>query len=61
MAFGDESLRMSEITQVIDAIAERTGFPNRHHFIRVFKGVTGESPALFRQRHGEGGLGRKTA
>jgi len=52
---------MSEITQVIDAIAERTGFPNRHHFIRVFKGVTGESPALFRQRHGEGGLGRKTA
>ena len=43
----------------IDVIAERTGFPNRHHFSRVFKAVTGESPAQFRQRHGEGGLGRK--
>lgn len=41
----------------IDQIAEATGFPNRNYFSRVFKAVAGESPALFRERHGEGALG----
>jgi AraC family transcriptional regulator, arabinose operon regulatory protein len=36
----------------IDDIAERTGFPNRAYLSRVFKKVTGESPAQFRRRHG---------
>ncbi len=50
-----------ETAESIDAIAERTGFPNRHHFSRVFKATTGEPPAQFRLRHGEEGFGRKTA
>jgi AraC family transcriptional regulator of arabinose operon len=36
----------------VEQIAERAGFPNRHYFSRVFKSVTGESPALFRSKHG---------
>jgi YesN/AraC family two-component response regulator len=36
----------------VEQIAERTGFPNRHYFSRVFKHVTSESPALFRAKHG---------
>ena len=36
----------------IDEIAEKTGFPNRAYFSRVFKRVTGESPAAFRRKHG---------
>jgi transcriptional regulator GlxA family with amidase domain len=35
----------------IDAIAEQTGFPNRAHFSRVFKQVTGAAPAGFRRQH----------
>ena len=35
----------------LEAIAERTGFPNRAYFSRVFKQVTAESPAAFRRRH----------
>lgn len=34
----------------IEAIAERTGFPNRAYFSRVFQKVTGESPAGFRRK-----------
>ncbi|HPA19776.1 MAG TPA: AraC family transcriptional regulator [Verrucomicrobiae bacterium] len=48
-----------ETDESIDAIAARTGFLNRHHFSRVFKGTTGESPAMFRHRHGEGALARE--
>jgi len=36
----------------IEQIAERAGFPNRHYFGRVFKRVTGDSPAHFRRKHG---------
>jgi len=36
----------------IEQIAEQAGFPNRHYFSRVFKQVTGESPAHFRRKHG---------
>jgi AraC-like DNA-binding protein len=35
----------------IDTIAEHTGFPNRAYFSRVFKQVTGVSPAAFRSSH----------
>jgi AraC-like DNA-binding protein len=35
----------------LEQIAERTGFPNRHYFSRVFKQVTGDSPAHFRVKH----------
>lgn len=42
-----------ETADSIDAIAARTGYSNRHHFSRIFKGATGESPARFRLRHRE--------
>lgn len=35
----------------IDEIAEKTGFPNRAYFSRVFKQITGEAPAGFRRTH----------
>jgi AraC family transcriptional regulator, arabinose operon regulatory protein len=35
----------------IEEVAERTGFPNRAYLSRVFKRITGESPAEFRRRH----------
>lgn len=35
----------------IDQVADKTGFPNRAYFSRVFKRVTNESPARFRSRH----------
>jgi len=38
-------------TATLEAIAERTGFPNRAYFSRVFKQVTDESPAAFRRKH----------
>jgi AraC-like DNA-binding protein len=37
--------------ETIDTIAEKTGFPNRAYFSRVFKQIAGESPAGFRRRH----------
>jgi AraC family transcriptional regulator, arabinose operon regulatory protein len=37
--------------QTIDVIAERSGFPNRAYFSRVFKRVTDEAPAEFRRKH----------
>ena len=35
----------------IDEVAEKTGFANRFYLSRVFKKITGESPAEFRRRH----------
>jgi AraC-like DNA-binding protein len=35
----------------IEDIAEKTGFPNRHYFSRVFKRLTGDSPAQFRLKY----------
>lgn len=35
----------------IDEIAEQTGFPNRYYFSRVFKKMTGHSPADFRSNY----------
>jgi AraC-like DNA-binding protein len=39
----------------IDEVAEKTGFPNRFYLSRVFKKITGQSPAEFRARHGQRG------
>lgn len=36
----------------IERIALSTGFPNRNYFSRIFKQITHESPATFRQLHG---------
>jgi AraC-like DNA-binding protein len=36
----------------LESIAERTGFPNRYYLSRVFKRLTGDSPAHFRRKHG---------
>ncbi len=38
-------------SESIDWIAMATGFPNRNYFSRIFKQVTGESPAEFRRQH----------
>ena len=42
LVFGDKS---------IDLVAEEAGFVDRYHFSKIFKAVTGSSPASFRQRH----------
>ncbi len=39
-------------TDSLEQIADRTGFPNRHYLTRVFKKVTGDSPAHYRRTHG---------
>jgi AraC-like DNA-binding protein len=40
-----------QTSETIDSIAERTGFPNRAYFSRIFKKVTDEAPAAFRRKH----------
>lgn len=35
----------------LESIVEKTGFPNRYYLSRVFKKLTGDSPAHFRQKH----------
>jgi len=42
---------LQQTDEPIDDIAEQTGFPNRAYLSRVFKQVTGESPADFRRKH----------
>jgi len=54
MRVREASHRLLQSGDSIDAIAESTGFPNRAYFSRVFKKVTGESPATFRRAHGRG-------
>ncbi|OQA83244.1 MAG: HTH-type transcriptional activator Btr [Lentisphaerae bacterium ADurb.Bin242] len=36
----------------INAIAAETGFVDRYHFTRVFRQITGDTPGLYRRRHG---------
>lgn len=43
--------RLVHSDATIDAVADQTGFPNRAYFSRVFKKITGDSPAHFRQTH----------
>jgi len=38
-------------TESLESIAEKTGFPNRYYLSRVFKRLTGDSPAHFRRQH----------
>lgn len=42
---------LANTAATLEEIAERTGFPNRYHFSRVFKKITGEPPAHFRKAH----------
>ena len=51
MRVREAARRLLQEDETIDAIAEKTGFPNRAYFSRVFKQVTGEAPAGFRRRH----------
>ena len=37
--------------ETLETVAERTGFPNRYYLSRVFKQLTGDSPAHFRSKH----------
>lgn len=37
--------------KTIEDITEKTGFPNRAYFTRVFQRTTGEAPASFRRKH----------
>ena len=47
-----EAARLLALTETtIEEIAERTGFPNRAYFSRVFAKLTGEPPAHFRRVH----------
>jgi AraC family transcriptional regulator of arabinose operon len=43
--------RLAHSDDTLDAIAAQTGFPNRAYFSRVFKKITGDSPAHFRRSH----------
>ena len=42
---------LAQTDATVDEVAEKTGFPNRFYLSRVFKKITGESPAEFRHRH----------
>ncbi len=42
---------LAQTGATIEEIAERTGFPNRAYFSRVFAQLTGEPPAHFRRIH----------
>ena len=41
---------LANSTDSLDSIAEKTGFPNRHYMSRIFKKITGFSPANFRHQ-----------
>lgn len=51
---GESARLLLQSDGTIDEIAERTGFPNRAYFSRVFKNLTGHTPARFRRRHKQG-------
>ncbi len=43
---------LANTSETLENIADKTGFPNRHYLSRVFKRLTGDSPARFRHQHG---------
>jgi AraC family transcriptional regulator, arabinose operon regulatory protein len=43
---------LANTTRSLEEIAGQTGFANRHYLSRMFKKVTGDSPAHFRRTHG---------
>ena len=47
----EAACHLTHTSESIDLIAEKTGFPNRAYLSRVFKRITGESPAQFRRQH----------
>ena len=51
MRVREASRLLLQTGETIDDVAEKTGFPNRAYFSRVFKKVTGEAPAAFRVKH----------
>jgi AraC-like DNA-binding protein len=51
MRVREAARRLLQSEQTLDAIAEDCGFPNRAYLSRMFKRVTGEAPAGFRQKH----------
>jgi AraC family transcriptional regulator, arabinose operon regulatory protein len=53
MRVREAARQMTDAGASLEAIAERTGFPNRAYFSRVFKRITGQSPAEFRRAHRE--------
>jgi AraC family transcriptional regulator, arabinose operon regulatory protein len=46
---------LANTDETLESIAERTGFPNRHYLTRVFKKVTGDTPAAFRHKTSRSG------
>lgn len=42
---------LQQTEESIDDIAEKSGFSNRYYFTRMFKKITGQSPAGFRKEH----------
>ncbi len=48
----ESAFQLANTSLSVEQIAEQAGFPNRHYFSRVFKQVTGDSPAHFRTQHG---------
>jgi AraC-like DNA-binding protein len=48
------SARLTHSDDKIDTVAAETGFRSRSHFIAWFRGLTGMSPAAFRERYRTG-------
>jgi transcriptional regulator GlxA family with amidase domain len=42
---------LTQTDATVDQVAKQAGFPNRFYLSHVFKKITGESPAKFRQKH----------
>ena len=51
LRIGESARLLLQSDNTIDEIADRTGFPNRAYFSRVFKSLAGEAPASFRRKH----------
>ncbi|HWH72009.1 MAG TPA: AraC family transcriptional regulator, partial [Candidatus Sulfotelmatobacter sp.] len=42
---------LARTEESLELVAEKVGFPNRYYLSRVFKRLTGDSPAHFRHKH----------
>lgn len=47
-----KSLLLSDERLTLPVVAEKLGYNDQYHFIRQFKGVTGETPGSYRKRKG---------
>jgi len=43
---------MKTTNATLKEIADQAGFASIHHFTRVFKSETGETPGQYRKKHG---------